>query len=449
MSLTSQNTLSVLSLSEMDASKVILSATSKRKQNISKPKTNTHMDIVALVIEAFGTLTLNKLRTGLAILGIVIGIGSVIALISLGQGSQQSIQNQIQSLGANLLTVIPGGQSTGAVRGAAGSATTLTLDDAKAIQHSSQAPDVISISPEYSGRTQVVAGRNNTNTQIIGAWPQYAQIHKIDMAEGSFITQRDVDAMTKVAVLGSQAASNLFTDGSDPLGQTIHVKGQVLTVIGITVSKGGTGFNNADDAIYVPLSTAMEELFGSQHLSTLSLEAKNQDVMVNAENEAGFILLSQHKLSDPSQADFTIFSQQDILNTASQVTGTFTTLLGGIAAISLLVGGIGIMNIMLVTVTERTREIGLRKALGAKKKIIITQFLIESIILTLTGGIIGMMVGVGISFLLSRTMNIPFTISTSSILLAIGVSGAIGILFGWYPANQAANLQPIEALRYE
>lgn len=406
-------------------------------------------DFFEIIIESFGTLTLNKMRTGLAILGIIIGIGSVIALISLGESSQQSVTNRIESLGANLLTVIPGGQNTGAVRGAIGGGTTLTLEDAKAIQSAPEITTVKNVSPEFSRRTQITAGRNNTNTQIIGVYPSYAEVHKVSIASGTFITQRDVDGMSKIAVIGPQVVSDLFGAGADPIGQSIRTNGQSLKIVGVTVSKGGTGFQNADDIVYIPLSTAQKQLFGVNYISSIGIEAKSQDVMTDAQNQIGYFLLARHKLNTPVQADFSIFSQNDILNTASQVTGTFTALLGGIAAISLLVGGIGIMNIMLVTVTERTREIGLRKALGAKKKIIITQFLAEAIILTITGGIIGMIVGIGISYILSRIVNLPFTISMSSILLAVGVSGVIGVLFGWYPAKKASDLQPIEALRYE
>lgn len=407
------------------------------------------MELSELIYEAIGTLTLNKMRTGLATLGIVIGIGSVIALISLGQASQKAIETQIQSLGANLLTVVPGSFSSGGgVRGAAGGATTLTLEDAKAIGSSAQITTVSNVSPEISRREQVTAGRNNTNTQIVGVVPAYMQVRKVNIESGSFISQRDLDSMTKVAVLGPQTASDLF--GADTaVGKTIRISGQSLTVIGVTVSKGGSGFQNQDDIIYVPLSTAQKQLFGVNYVSSISVEARSQEVMTQAQDQIGYLLLARHKLSDPTEADFSIFSQNDILNTASQATGTFTALLGGIAAISLLVGGIGIMNIMLVTVTERTREIGLRKALGAKKKTIITQFLIESIILTFTGGVLGMLLGITISYVLSVLLSMPFTISPTSMLLAIGVSGAIGIVFGWYPARKAAGLQPIEALRYE
>ena len=407
------------------------------------------MDIFEIITESIGTLIVNKMRTGLAVLGIIIGISSVIALISLGQGSQQAVQTQIQSLGSNLLTINPRGQSSGPIQAAGGSGTTLNLDDAKAIENAGQLTSVKSVSPEYSGRAQVTAGRNNTNTQITGVYPEYSNIRKINIQSGVFITQRDVDAIAKVAVIGPQASTDLFGEGTNPVGQNVRINGQTLRIIGMTVEKGGSGFNNPDNAIYVPLLTAQKQLFGASHLTSIAVEATSPEVMTQAQNEIGYFLLSQHKLTDPTDADFTIFSQNDILNTASQITSTFTSLLGGIAAISLLVGGIGIMNIMLVTVTERTREIGLRKALGAKKKIIIEQFLIEAILLTITGGFIGMGLGIVISYILSNLINFPFVIAPTSIVLAIGVSGAIGIIFGWYPARKASNLQPIEALRYE
>lgn len=407
------------------------------------------MDYKEIITEALSTLTINKLRTGLAVLGIIIGIGSVIALISLGQSSQKSIENQIQSLGSNILTVQPGSQTSGAVRGAAGGGTTLTNADAEAIKTSTTLKKVSRVSPEYSGRSQVTAGRNNTNTQITGVEPQYADIRKVTLSSGTFITDAHIRALSKVAVLGPTAASDLFGDNIDPVGQTIRINGQTLTIIGLTVSKGGSGFTNPDNAIYVPLTTAQKILFGANNLTSIAVEAINPDVMTEAQNEVGYFLLARHRITDPANADFTIMSQNDILSTVSQVTGTFTTLLGGIAAISLLVGGIGIMNIMLVTVTERTREIGLRKALGAKKRLIITQFLTEAILLTIIGGFVGMLLGVVISYILTRVMNMPFTVSPFAILLALGVSGGIGILFGWYPAKKAADLQPIEALRYE
>ncbi len=401
-----------------------------------------------IVSESIGMLRLNKLRTGLAMLGIIIGIGSVITLVSLGQATQQAVQNQIQSLGANLLTVYPGSQSSAGVRGAAGGATSLTSDDAAAILSSGEVPDVSAVSPEVQGRAQVTFGRNNSNEQVVGATAAYESVHNVQIDSGNFITDQDSTNLSKVAVVGPQVVTDLNLP-SNPVGQTIRLKGISFRIVGVTVSKGGTGFQNQDSIVYIPLGTAQKQLLGTDYLNSIAVSAKSADVMNAAENELGYLLLARHKISNPANADFQILSQQDILNTASATTGTFTALLSGIAAISLLVGGIGIMNIMLVTVTERTREIGLRKALGAKKKIIITQFLTESIILTFTGGLIGVFLGVLISYIYATVSGSLFVVAPESVLLAFLVSGGIGVLFGWYPANKAASLQPIEALRYE
>ena len=407
------------------------------------------MDYKELTLESFSTLTLNKVRTGLAMLGVIIGIGSVIALMSLGQASQKSVQNQIKSLGANLLTIMPGAQRSDGIRGAAGGRETLTYDDAKAIQNSSQITSINSVAAEYSDRSQIVAGRNNTNSQVSGVTFEYQKIRNINLASGSFISQQHLNSLSKVAVLASQTSEDLFGEGVDPVGQTIRINKISFNVIGLLKSKGGSGPMNQDDRVYVPLTTAQKVLFGVNHLSSIYIEASSEKVMDQARNEIGYFLLARHRITDPYQADFSIMSQEDILSTVSEITGTFTTLLSGIAAISLLVGGIGIMNIMLVTVTERTREIGLRKALGAKKKWITAQFLFEAVIITFTGGFLGTIFGIGVSFLIANSMDLPPTLSLSSILLAFGVSGAIGILFGWYPARKAAALEPIEALRYE
>ncbi len=407
------------------------------------------MEFKELVTSSFEALSLNKTRTALATLGIIIGIAAVITLISLGQASQKAVESQIQSLGSNLLTVISGSFRPGDFRSASGTATTLNLDDAKAIISSEKISGIKNVSAEIQRREAVTAGRKSTNTTVIGVLPAYKEIHSTELGSGGFITESDNSALSKVAVLGPTTANDLFGDSS-AIGKSIRINKIAFTVIGVMTSKGGAGFGgNQDDTILIPLSTAQKQLFGVTYVGSVSIEVADAKQMDAVRDEVGYLLLSRHKISDPANADFTIFSQQDVLSTISQVTGTFTALLSGIAAISLLVGGIGIMNIMLVTVVERTREIGLRKALGATKKAVVSQFLIESVILTIAGGLIGMILGTTLSFIISKVINLPFVLNLGSIALAIGVSGGIGILFGWYPARKAANLQPIEALRYE
>lgn len=408
------------------------------------------MDYHELLAESLQNLFLNKMRTLLAVLGIVIGIGSVIALISLGQSTQKAISSQIQSLGSNLLTIIPGQVNQGrGVRSGQGGATTLTLEDAKAIESSPMITTVSEVSPEFSRRSQVTTTNSNTNTQIVGATPNYLSIRNFTLNSGNFISSSDLETLNKVAVLGPTTVINLFGEGNNPIGSTVRINNQSFTVIGTTQPKGGSGFQNQDDLIIIPLTIAQKQLFGVSYLSSIALQAKSSLVMADAQNQVGYLLLERHGKSDPQQADFSIFSQQDLLNTATSTTATFTSLLSGVAAISLLVGGIGIMNIMLVTVTERTREIGLKKAIGAPKKIIISQFLLESALLTFGGGILGIILGIATSFLIAHLNSSPFIIAPASILLAFLVSVGIGLLFGAYPAKKASDLAPIEALRYE
>ncbi len=407
------------------------------------------MGLIETFEESLDVLKSNKMRTALSILGIIIGIGSVITLMTLGQASQENIKKQIQSLGTNLLTIRPGSQSEGFIRQNSTNSTTLKNSDYEAIKTSDRITTINSVGAEYDGRAQVTNGKNNSNVQIAGVTPEVFTLRNVQINLGSLLTDQDDAIKNKVAVLGATTAEDLFGSGVNPVGQNIRINGTTFNVIGVTKSKGGSGPFSQDDIVYVPLSTAQKLLFGVSHLSSIYVGAKNESLMSAAQNQIGYYMLELHKKADSTAADFSISSQEDILQTITSVTGTFTSLLTGIAAISLIVGGIGIMNIMLVTVTERTTEVGLRKALGAKKKSIVTQFLIEAIILTFLGGLIGVSIGIIASYIITKAMSLPMVFSATSIVLSVVVSCTIGIIFGWYPAWKASKLQPIEALRYE
>ncbi|MES2213419.1 MAG: ABC transporter permease [Patescibacteria group bacterium] len=410
------------------------------------------MNIKDTLEETYTALSANKVRSGLTILGIVIGISSVIALVSIGAGASSSITSRIESLGSNLILVTPGaarnqgfGVSTG--RGAARS---LTMTDVNSI--GTGVTGVRAVTAEVSGRYQVTAKGTNTNTTVDGVTSTYPQIRNLEISDGAFIDDTQNDSIAKVAVVGPTVVTDLFgvdAISSDAIGQIIRIKGIQFTIIGVTVAKGGTGFSSPDDMIYIPITSAQRYLSGNQYVNTIDVQAENPSVMTQAQEDITNLLLTNHHISDPAQADFSALNQNDILSTASSVTDTLTYLLGAIAGISLIVGGIGIMNMMLTTVTERTREIGLRKAIGAKKADISKQFLIEATILTLIGGIIGIILGWSISFIVNATGILSTSVSLSSIFLAFGVSAIIGIVFGYYPARRASRLSPIEALRYE
>lgn len=413
------------------------------------PPQEEHMKFTDIAQETYTALTSNKVRSFLTVLGIVIGIGSVIAMIGIGQGAQKSIEENIQSIGSNLLTVSPGAQSNFGFRGVdqgAGSSDTLTYDDALALL---DIATVQAIAPETSSRYQVVAKGTNTNTTVAGTTSDSLSVRNNRLELGTFISEQHIRSKSKVAVLGSDTRDTLFGEGSDPIGQKIRINGSSFTVIGVVASKGGSGFNNTDDRVYVPLTTAQQYFTGSDSVGTIYVQVVNQESMDSAEADITLLLMARHDIGDDEDADFNIFNQADLVETASSVTETFTLLLGAVAGISLLVGGIGIMNMMLTTVTERTREIGLRKSLGAKNKDISTQFLAEAIMLTLLGGVIGVGVGWGIAQAVTKFGDIATSIEIGPVVLAFGVSAIIGIVFGYYPARRAAKLSPIEALRYE
>ncbi|MFA5925508.1 MAG: ABC transporter permease [Parcubacteria group bacterium] len=400
-----------------------------------------------LIEETIWALTQNKARSGLTILGIVIGIASVITMVAIGQGAQSSIESNIEAIGSNLIIVMPGAQRVGGISQGAGSSQTLTTEDAQAIKD--QIQSVKAVAPESSRRYQVTAKGNNTNTEVVGTIADYLTARNVTMDIGSFFSDQQIKSSAKAAIVGPTARDDLFGENSNPVGQSIKIKGVDFKVVGVTQAKGGSGFNNPDDYVYVPITAAQHYLTGNNYLSDISIAAVDQSSMTSVQQQISDLLLVRHKISDATQADFNILNQNDIIATATSVTNTFTILLSSIAGISLLVGGIGIMNMMLMNVTERTREIGLRKAVGTRKAYINLQFLSEAVALTFLGGIIGILVGWGASLAVTKFAGQNTQISTYSILLAFGVSAAVGIVFGFYPARRAANLNPIEALRYE
>lgn len=416
------------------------------------------MKLADTLEETFSALLSNKVRTGLTILGIIIGIGSVIVMVSVGQGASSSITSRIESTGSNLLMITPGATKTfgyGA-RSAGGTAKTLTLEDSAEIV--AQISAAKAVTNEVSGRYQVVYKGNNSNNSIMGTDANYASVRNVTVLQGSFIEDSYVEGSSKVAVLGPSVVEDLFAtndetideiDLSTVIGKTIKINKIEFKVIGVTKSKGSSGFSNQDSMIYIPYTTAQKYLSGNKYLTEIDVQVTDADLMTDTQTEITNLLLSLHNISDSASADFSISNQSDLLETITSTSQTLTILLGAIAGISLLVGGIGIMNMMLTTVTERTKEIGLRKAIGAKGNDISFQFLTEAVVLTFTGGVVGVVLGWAISFGVDYFGLTSTTVSVGSIFLAVGVSAGIGIIFGYYPAKRASKLNPIEALRYE
>lgn len=399
--------------------------------------------------ETVVALSSNKIRSGLTMLGIVIGIASVIAMTAIGTGAQNSISASIQSIGSNLIIVSPGapkgvGQQVSQGRG---SAKTLTLDDVESLKN---IEGVKAVTAEVSSRYQVIAKGTNTNTTVDGVTPEYPAVRNLEVEDGVFITDQNNTSGAKVAVLGPTVVTDLFgEEDTDVVGQIIKINGTQFKIIGVTKAKGGTGFQNPDDMIYIPITTAQRYFSGDSYVNSISIAAINSEVTSQVQEDITTALLKQHNISEIASADFSTMNQADIMATASSTTGTFTMLLSAIAGISLVVGGIGIMNMMLTSVTERTREIGLRKAIGAKRRDINIQFLVEAVTLTFIGGVVGVILGWGISLGITYFGVLEAQVSISSVFLAFGVSAFIGIVFGYYPSQRASKLNPIEALRYE
>ena len=409
------------------------------------------MNIAFNVVEALNSLSANKLRSMLTVLGIVIGVTAVIALLALGQGATASITSQIESIGTNLVFVSPGSTRQGGVAQEQGSAQTLTTSDASAL---AQLPGVVAVAPVVGGRVQIAYQGQNTNTRMTDTTPSYQSMSNLTLASGGFFTDSNESAYSSVVVLGSAVAQQLFSNPQSAVGQLVTLNGLPFQVVGVLQSKGGTGFFNQDDQIYVPLSTAQLRLVGQTNfgqgnvVNTIDVQVDKPSDVTNVTQEITQQLSARH-----GSVDFSVTSQQDVLSTITQTTNVLTIFLGGIAGISLLVGGIGIMNIMLTTVSERTREIGLRKAVGARRADILQQFLVELMVLSVIGGVIGVIFGWLVAHILGQIQlggsAITPIVTLNSVLLATLFSMAVGLFFGIYPANRAAKLEPVEALRME
>ncbi|HOJ92035.1 MAG TPA: ABC transporter permease [Dictyoglomaceae bacterium] len=403
------------------------------------------VEIVKMAIHSFST---DKLRTFLTTLGIIIGVAAVVTLMALGEGTKVSIEKQFTSLGSNLLTVFPRrGRNVGLVRGAPGSS--LTNDDYDALVEEIDPNKVVAIVPYASRNVQVKYLANNTNTQVVGTSPEYLKVREMKVANGSFFTEEEYRDKTKVAVLGSSVAETLFGE-SDPIGQKIKIAGISFKVMGVLESQGQLGgFANLDDMVFIPLTTFQRKIQGGRYLNNIYISAVSSDVMNDLQTQIEEIIRRNHKITDPERDDFEVQNQLTILSSLNTSMQTLTLFLAGIAAISLLVGGIGIMNIMLVNVTERIKEIGIKKAIGAKSKYILFQFLIESIIVSVAGGLAGIVLGITLTQLIKALSGLSAVITMSPIVLAFSVSVLVGVFFGYYPAQRASKLNPIEALRYE
>ncbi len=407
------------------------------------------MNLIMIIRVAFRALVRNKMRAVLTMLGIIIGVSAVIAMVSIGQGAQASVQAQIEGIGTNLLFLSAGAQNLGGVRTGTGDTgtNTLTVDDLDAICR--EVPSVSMVTPMVNSRSQLVFGNMNWNTSVQGVSEQYPEIRKWTIQSGDFFTDSDVRSAARVVVIGQTIADNLFA-GADPVGQTVRVMNLPFRVVGVMARKGqDPQGRDQDDVAFAPYTSVQKKILGSPRLQIAFVSAISQDATYTAQMQITELLRQRHKLAPADPDDFTVRNMSDVAEAANQTNTIMTILLGSIASVSLLVGGIGIMNIMLVSVTERTREIGIRMAIGARSSAVRTQFLIESIVLSLTGGLIGIVLGLVVSIAIPTMLGWPTLVSTLSIIGSVVFSAMVGIFFGYYPARKAAALDPIEALRYE
>ena len=407
------------------------------------------MNLLMIIRVAFRALVRNKMRAALTMLGIIIGVAAVIAMVSIGQGASASVQAQIESIGTNLLFVSAGAQNVGGVRSGTGDSgtNTLTVEDLDAIKR--EVPSVSMVTPAVNARSQLVAGNMNWNTSVQGVSEQYPDIRKWTVQSGAFFTDADVRTAARVIVIGQSIGDNLFP-GTDPVGQTLRVANLPFRIVGVMARKGqDQQGRDQDDIAFAPYTTVQKKVLGSPRVQIAYVSAISQDATYTAQSQIGDLLRQRHKLTANEPDDFTVRNMTDVAEAANETSKTMTILLACIAGVSLLVGGIGIMNIMLVSVTERTREIGIRMAIGARSSAVRSQFLIESIVLSLTGGTVGILLGIGLSLAIPAMLGWPTLVSMMAIVGSVLFSVAVGIFFGYYPARKAAALDPIEALRYE